>query len=496
MTVKETSALGVYYGSMSLFLSITHNVFLLYYVEMFVSVYKIDKLSFWVGETIFLVWNAFNDPLFGWISDKSLLNSESESKSGSYPAVVFKRLRALSMNGPLFGVSFMLFWIQWANPTLQFIVCLCLYDGFLTMLDLHHTALLADLALSASERTKLNGYCSIFSAIGSLSVFVSYVFWDKENLQSFQIFCAALAIFSICGYMLGARALKQIYIELQNMDDSAQLKSLQIEKSEKSQVNKEEMSVKEYVKQVQKHRNFIWFAGMNFVQVFHCHFNSNFFPIFLENLLGSHISPATGSLILGTSFIIPHINNLYFLTLCRKYGVYVVVKGLFIFKLALAIFMLFIGPGHVVLLCFFIASNRVFTEGTCKLLNLVISDLVDEDCVLHHRKQAVSALVFGTAALLSKPGQTLAPLMGTWLLALQTGQDIFQSGHDASSIRLAQGFSAEEKAMVELGCFQCLVIVPIICAIVQLIAWSQFTLHGKRLNWVKSVRAGAGFSDV
>jgi hypothetical protein len=64
----------------------------------------------------------------------------------------------------------------------------------------------------------------------------------------------------------------------------------------------------------------------------------------------------------------------------------------------------------------------VFTEGTCKLLSLVISDLVDEDCVLHNRSQAVSALMFGTSSLLSKPGQTLAPLIGTWLLASQTGE--------------------------------------------------------------------------
>lgn len=41
---------AVLYGSLALFVSILHNVFLLYYVETFVSVYKIDKLSFWVGE--------------------------------------------------------------------------------------------------------------------------------------------------------------------------------------------------------------------------------------------------------------------------------------------------------------------------------------------------------------------------------------------------------------------------------------------------------------
>lgn len=66
-------------------------------------------------------------------------------------------------------------------------------------------------------------------------------------------------------------------------------------------------------------------------------------------------------------------------------------------------------------------SNRVFTEGTCKLLNLVITDLVDEDFVLNHRQQAASALLFGMVALVTKPGQTFAPLVGTWLLCLYTG---------------------------------------------------------------------------
>lgn len=66
-------------------------------------------------------------------------------------------------------------------------------------------------------------------------------------------------------------------------------------------------------------------------------------------------------------------------------------------------------------------SNRVFTEGTCKLLNLVITDLVDEDFVLNRRQQAASALLFGMVALVTKPGQTFAPLIGTWLLCVYTG---------------------------------------------------------------------------
>ena len=45
-----TVPLRMTYGSMALFITILNNVFILYYVEMFVSVYKIDRTSFWIGE--------------------------------------------------------------------------------------------------------------------------------------------------------------------------------------------------------------------------------------------------------------------------------------------------------------------------------------------------------------------------------------------------------------------------------------------------------------
>jgi hypothetical protein len=54
-TMEPMEVVRISYGSIALFWSILHNVFLLYYVEMFVSVYKIDKTSFWIGEVcIFL----------------------------------------------------------------------------------------------------------------------------------------------------------------------------------------------------------------------------------------------------------------------------------------------------------------------------------------------------------------------------------------------------------------------------------------------------------
>jgi len=206
--------LGLHYGSISLYTSILHNLFLLYHVDMFVSVYKIDKFSFWVGETIFLVWNSCNDPLFGWISDRRYLSAAVPCDDSA--TVIRSRLVALKVNGPLFAVSFVAFWFAWMFPSLQFAICLCLYDGFLTMIDLHHSALLADLAVRAGTRARLKMYCSVFSAIGALSVFLSYIFWNHAagsdgTVVPFQIFCCVLAVFSICGFSVSTIMLERMY---------------------------------------------------------------------------------------------------------------------------------------------------------------------------------------------------------------------------------------------------------------------------------------------
>uniref|UniRef100_A0A8B9BRG1 Major facilitator superfamily domain containing 13A n=1 Tax=Anser brachyrhynchus TaxID=132585 RepID=A0A8B9BRG1_9AVES len=446
---------AVIYGSLSLFVSILHNVFLLYYVDTFVSVYKIDKLSFWIGETVFLIWNSLNDPLFGWLSDRVFLSTQQPGAEISSPEVVLKRLRALSHNGPLFAISFLAFWVAWAHPGVQFLLCLCI-------------------------------------AIGSLSVFMSYTVWNKEDFFSFRIFCIVLALCSIVGFTLSTQLLRQRFEAdgKAKWDQESTLKQLYIEKLSVPQEKR--ITLAEYLQQLTRHRNFLWFVCMNLVQVFHCHFNSNFFPLFLEHLLSDQISVSTGSFLLGVSYIAPHLNNLYFLSLCRRCGVYAVVRGLFFLKLALSVVMLLAGPDQVYLLCIFIASNRVFTEGTCKLLNLVVTDLVDEDLILNRRKQAASALLFGMVALVTKPGQTFAPLIGTWLLCAYTGYDIFQRnplGNVVSAQPKLESDAALEPTLRQ-GCFYLLVFVPIACALLQLLTWSQFSLHGKRLQLVKAQRQG------
>ncbi|XP_066927531.1 transmembrane protein 180-like [Clytia hemisphaerica] len=462
------------YGGLALFISLLNNVFLLFYVTTFLTVFEIDSTSFYIGETIFLVWNSINDPLFGWLSDHNVLENKSDASKDVTTTTVLKRINILSKVGPIYSACFLLFWFRFLPVWIQFSVALCLYDSFLTLVDLHHQALLADLAIEAKDRVKLNSYCSMFSAIGSVSVFLSFSLWRKDNLFPFQLFCVALALVVAVGFHVCCKSMKQYYLttSIKKRDDAQP-----VSKQYKTSFT----AMKKYTCQLYRHHNFLVFSVMNFLQVFHCHFNSNFFPLFIQNLLGHKISQEGGAALLGLSFLVPHINNLYFLQLCKRYGVYFIIKVLFMVKVSLALCMWHLGVSHWYLLCLFIMSNRIFTEGTCKLLNLVISDLVDEDYVKFKRSSPVSALVFGTAAFLSKPGQTLAPVLGSYLLYAQTGKSLFLKQSEPDAVY-------EESSDFSNGCFFVMVMVSIICGLLQLLVWKFFSLKEKYLQQVKNDR--------
>jgi hypothetical protein len=51
--------------------------------------------------------------------------------------------------------------------------------------------------------------------------------------------------------------------------------------------------------------------------------------------------------------------------------------------------------------------------------------------------------------------------------------------------------STEENDIYRNGCFQILIIIPIICAFLQLLTWQKFDLHSKKLKTIKDARIGS-----
>ena len=70
MRVFGSSRRAIAYGAVSFSSAAMHNIFITYYVHFFLETFKIDDGWFYFGEIIFMIWNSFNDPWFGWLLDK------------------------------------------------------------------------------------------------------------------------------------------------------------------------------------------------------------------------------------------------------------------------------------------------------------------------------------------------------------------------------------------------------------------------------------------
>ncbi len=86
----------VAYGAAAFFLGILHTVFVLYHIDFFLLFHRISRDAFWWGEAVFLVWNAVNDLVLGWLADRALLRSRTRTDSprlGGIHIAVAQRLR-------------------------------------------------------------------------------------------------------------------------------------------------------------------------------------------------------------------------------------------------------------------------------------------------------------------------------------------------------------------------------------------------------------------
>jgi len=115
---------------------------------------------------IFSFWNAINDPLFGFIEDRT--------KSEKYG----RRIPYIRFGAPLYGVAFILCWIPLVDINDQFalffnlIIVLFVFDTLFTILGLINYTLPAEMALTAKERSNLLVYGAAISSISYVIAFI------------------------------------------------------------------------------------------------------------------------------------------------------------------------------------------------------------------------------------------------------------------------------------------------------------------------------------
>ena len=92
--------------------------------------------------------------------------------------------------------------------------------------------------------------------------------------------------------------------------------------------------------------------------------------------------------------------------------------------------------------------------------------------------------VHGVQALIVKPSQSIAPVVGVWILARfgLNANDAAGAGAGEAEAPAAIPHSAELQSAAYFLTFG----VPLLCTCVQLLIWRRFDLHGEKLAAVKS----------
>ncbi|ETN77594.1 hypothetical protein NECAME_10943 [Necator americanus] len=141
-------------------LSLMQAMFMFYYVRIYLNVFQVPQQWFNIAQTLFLFWNAINDPLFGYMQDKpgSWLNS---------------RPRVIRTFSPFLAIAFVFMWVPWSKNSafegIHLIVSLFFYDAFYSAIGVAWSALFADSTKEPRLRVSAMKYSQI-SILASVNI--------------------------------------------------------------------------------------------------------------------------------------------------------------------------------------------------------------------------------------------------------------------------------------------------------------------------------------
>ncbi|EDO42094.1 predicted protein [Nematostella vectensis] len=410
-----------------------NSIFNFYYVKIFLNVYRISEYWFNIAQVIFLIWNAINDPLFGYLQD----TCESE--------IFRKRRKAVLYGAPLFAMSFLLPWFPWIQGVnghwvtgVHLIVSLCFYDALFTYVLLAHCALSAEISPLQEDRHIVLQYSQISSLLSPLGLFFCVLIYNNEqdNFQAFQVVCVVVAVVSwLCMSYTGVNV--RVLADKQpppkkdsskTCDVTAFVLFKQLVTQPNLSKNQSEIMARSFGGGA-----LIYFIIMNFFQI---------------------VVLMSGSLL-------------------SKYGSYHVIEWSFYIKFSLAAVMYMAGRMHTWLLAFMFLADRTITSAASSTFNLPLSDVIDDDKITHNRGSPVSSMIFGTNALFTKPAQSLAPMLVVYVLARHG----YKNKENTMASRATDSYRDLQEVMFQLLC-----LVPMLLAVVQIVFWRKYTLRKSRYS--------------
>jgi GPH family glycoside/pentoside/hexuronide:cation symporter len=383
---------------------------------------------------LFIVWNAFNDPLFGFLEDRT--------KSEKYG----RRVPYIRFGAPIYSILFMLCWFPLVNINNQvalffnYLIILYAFDTIFTIVGLITFSLPAEMAISSKARASIMIFGSIFGALGSVFTFlIPALLLTAEDAPPLEIFLATMVILGIiCGIIL---FISSYYLK--------ENKYTQLE---------EPLGYWKGLLQSFKNKPFLIFEASNFFFTIAEYTLSTgiFYYIDFVLNLGGLITMIPLAIFFGIvfSFTIVYNKILSKIELKKVYLGIQLLTGLS--------FFLFFGIGWTLITAIIgMILLGIGFSGLFMTRQIVMADIIDYDEVLTKKRRETS--YSGVNALITKPAVSIAPWL--FLLIIDSFGFINKKG-------------ATQPQSVPLGIMIAFTIIPATLILISALLFRLFPLYG------------------
>ena len=337
----------------------------------------------WIGiaSVIYAVWNAINDPLFGYVTDST------RSRLG-------RRIPYMRYTAPFLALTFILVWFAPAQAGKQalfwwMLVTMLLYDTSYTIIGLVYSALLPEVSESDAERNGLQISSSLFGLLGMILGFViPDLFRPKGTSPSLlPLQVSMIFVGLVCALLIIITTLKVK------------------ERPEFHLVDKP-LKLGEALKYTFTSKSFLILVAQNFMSIL-------MQSLILGALfyLADYVLQMNAMIPLACVFI-PLIIGVPVTTLLRRrFGV--VGAQQFLLTIAgIALVLIAVVPTSLILVCLAVAGFGL--SGPQTLTNVLFAQVADEDELRSGVRR--EGAFFGVNALLTKPAQSVALALSPFIL--------------------------------------------------------------------------------
>ena len=468
-------------------------VFRLFHVDVFLKAYELPLSSYSSGNFIFSVINTVNDLVGAWIVDQS-------------SATTIERSDMVGWAGVVFALCFLTPFFRWKSPltqqqpaavpvpvagplprwqdTCHFVMTMSLYDtlySFTTILmgsivtDDHTMTDKKRVQFMASGKA-VNLFASFTVARIGLSVF------DTKDLFQFRVLVVVLAIlaatlFAVGHFLMNGMPLPSNFFKYLGLPNSNQRNRYKSNRNPEHQTQtshitnkrkhegrsdnhqQRKLHWKQVALDVWKHRNFRRWVIMEMLLEAQVTFSSFFLKTFVDGLVvvEEGFSRDTCDWFLAMVRPMIQVATIFAYIPIRHFGYPRLYTALFVANFAMAALMLlFSTPQSPLSILVFLTSYSVITGAVHHSgYHLAMADMVLEMKRMHASEgrmvePSLAGLFMGTNALFCKPAQSALPVIAATVME-----------HSSSNDR---------------SLFYLLVLPPLFCSVIQVIAWRRFSL--------------------